>query len=525
MSVAALPHLRMRAHGAPILRRVDRWIGPDDGVDLGRTQGLTKTIATRYARSDKAGKGRILDELCAMTGWHRNHARKALKQALRPKIVKARHPRPPKYGPKVVAALIFCWAALGMPAGKRLAPVLPELVAILRRFGELDIDDDTATLLVGMSAATIDRRLARERKKHELKGRIHTKPGSLLKSQIPIRTWADWDDAVPGFVEIDLVGHEGGNAAGEHAYTLTVTDIATGWTENRSVRNKARKWVLAALDDIARTMPFPILGVDSDNGSSSSITTCSPGAKSARSPSPGRGRATPTTAATSSRRTGRSCAPWSATTATTPRQNCCCSTRSGCCSRKLTNYFQPQQKLVSKVRDGAKVSKKYDTATTRTAAPNATKVSAEDKAILADTYTSINPAAVQRQIQALTSELLTLTTSKAGPKAKEPVTATLRAHPRMSQRIRLRAHLDMRQQGLERFVVSRDRPHSTGARSLDHPHVVGAPGGACNQMRDDRAQHSGRRADTLVVARLCWQIREQPAQSAVRVAQPSAPLR
>ena len=154
-----------------------------------------------------------------------------------------------------------------MPAGKRLAPMLSELVAILRRFGELDIDEDTATLLAGMSAATIDRRLAGERKKHELKGRSRTKPGSLLKSQIPVRTWADWDDAVPGFVEIDLVAHDGGNAAGEHAWTLTVTDIATGWTENRSVRNKARKWVLAALDDIAAVMPFPILGVDSDNGS------------------------------------------------------------------------------------------------------------------------------------------------------------------------------------------------------------------------------------------------------------------
>jgi len=149
-----------------------------------------------------------------------------------------------------------------MPAGKRLAPVLAELVAILRRFGELDVDNDTAALLAGMSAATIDRRLAPERKRHELKGRSRTKPGSLLKSQIPVRTWADWDDAVPGFVEIDLVAHDGGNAAGEHAWTLTVTDIATGWTENRSVRNKARKWVLAALDDITRVMPFPILGVD-----------------------------------------------------------------------------------------------------------------------------------------------------------------------------------------------------------------------------------------------------------------------
>jgi hypothetical protein len=151
--------------------------------------------------------------------------------ALRPVLVRpVRRPRTPVYGPEVLAALRLCWAVLGAPTGKRLAPVMPDLVVTLRRFGELQISDELAVLLVAMSPATMDRRLAADRAAMLVRGRSHTKPGSLLKDAIAIRTWAQWDDAVPGFVEIDLVGHEGGNAEGEHAYTLTVTDIATGWT-------------------------------------------------------------------------------------------------------------------------------------------------------------------------------------------------------------------------------------------------------------------------------------------------------
>ena len=121
---------------------------------MAERRAVTEAAATRYKLAGKRGKSRILDELCANTGWHRNHARKALAAALQPRIVTARSARPVKYGSEVIAALTVCWRVLGMPAGKRLAPMLGELVAVLRQFGELSIDEGTAELLVSMSAAT-----------------------------------------------------------------------------------------------------------------------------------------------------------------------------------------------------------------------------------------------------------------------------------------------------------------------------------------------------------------------------------
>jgi len=153
--------------------------------------------AIRARAAHLAAERLTLAAIVALPGGRRQHQ----------KVVRPRWPQAPTYGADVVA-LRFCWAVLGAPTGKRLAPVMGELVATLRRFGELDVSDQLAGALVVMSPATMDRRLAPDRAAMTLRGRSHTKPGSLLKDAIPIRTWAQWDDAVRGFVEIDLVGHE-----------------------------------------------------------------------------------------------------------------------------------------------------------------------------------------------------------------------------------------------------------------------------------------------------------------------------
>ncbi len=235
-------------------------------------------LAPRYQKASKKEKGRILEEFVEWTGYCRTHAsyvlsmhgkRKRINQkaVIQADVRKtARRGRHRIYIDEVKKVLIKIWYIMDCICGKRLAPVMGEVIEKLEEFKEISITRDVKAKLISMSAATIDRLLAGEKRKQKIKGRSNTKPGTLLKNQIPIRTFSEWNEQRPGFVEIDLVGHDGGDARGEFMQTLDVTDIYSTWTETMAVKNKAQVWVFEALKEIRKRLPFELLGIDSDSG-------------------------------------------------------------------------------------------------------------------------------------------------------------------------------------------------------------------------------------------------------------------
>src|SRR5437868_13001232 len=174
-------------------------------------------------------------------------------------------PRPRRYGPEVQHALFLVWHAANRICAKRLIPFLPTLVEALERHEHLHLTEECRRQLLAMSAATADR-LLRSQRTLGLRGLSTTRAGTLLKQQIPIRTFEEWKETRPGFLEADLVAHCGADIEGGYLYTLTLTDIATGWTECLPLLHRSQEAVVAALQRARKLFPFPLLGIDTDNG-------------------------------------------------------------------------------------------------------------------------------------------------------------------------------------------------------------------------------------------------------------------
>lgn len=226
-----------------------------------------EAIYLRYKKATRKEKTLILNEFCLNCGYHRKHAIRLLKNFKR-----FTKPKPKKRGkpstyhqPSVLEPLKKIWLTSNLPCSKRLKVILPLwLPTYSKEFGPLPLG--IVKTLLRISPATIDRLLKPTRVKYRGRGRATTKPGTLLRKQIPIKT-NQWDETRPGFLEADTIAHCGESLLGEFVYTIDTVDIATGWTEQRAIWGKGETEVLRQIQDIEDSLPFPLLGFDCDNGS------------------------------------------------------------------------------------------------------------------------------------------------------------------------------------------------------------------------------------------------------------------
>ena len=401
-------------------------------------KSVTGVTAGRYRDAKKKEKQQMLDEFCRTTGYNRCYARLVLRNHGRRVIVaadravvgdveqKQQRLKPKVYDAKVSKALVQIWLLLDYLCGKRLVAILPEIVGRLEQFGELRLEPETRQKLLQLSASTADRILQPERRKHQLRGRSGTKPGSLLKHQIPIRTFSEWNEQRPGFVEIDLVAHDGGLSLGDYCQTLDITDVCTGWTEALAVPNKAQVWVFEAITKARQRLPFPLLGIDSDNGgefiNQQLLNYCQQQHITFT-------RARPY-------RKNDNCyveqKNYSVVRRTVGYQRFDTAAellvlnKLYASLRLYTNFFLPTMKLKSKERLGSQVRKTYEAPQTPYyRVLHSPDVSEAHKQKLCEQYKTLNPAALKRQIAKLQKQLF----ATANAKKPAALTKALKRHP------------------------------------------------------------------------------------------------
>lgn len=355
-------------------------------------------IRPRYQRAPKGEKGKLLDEAVQVTGYHRKALVRLLRGPAAP-VPHARRGRPRRYGVDLVAPLVSLWEATGRVCPQRLRPFLPALIDQMQRHQEVHLPAETRRQVLAMSASTIDRLLRPVRHKEGRRPWSTTKPGTLLKQAIPIRTFAQWDDHRPGFLEADLVAHCGESTEGFSLNTLTAVDIATGWVERQAVWGKSQDRVGAALHELGQRLPFPWLGLDSDNGGEFinrdllaycqrhqlTFTRSRPYKKNDNAHVEGKNWTAVRRLVGYDRYTSR---------AALETLN-----RLYGLLRWHTNFFQPVMQLQSKTREGARVRKTYDEAKTPyQRVLDSGVLTDQQRAELVALYAGLKPAWLMQQI-------------------------------------------------------------------------------------------------------------------------------
>lgn len=383
-------------------------------------KSVTKALKKRYKKSAKREKGVILDEFCYLTEYNRKYAARALRSKRIGNKRAGRAGRRRIYGDDVLVPLRKIWSIMDGICGKRLAAVLPEMIESLERFGEIELSGEVKDKLLSISASTIDRMLAPERRKFTLKGRATTKPGTLLKHQIPVRTFSQWDEKRAGFLEIDLVSHDGGNPRGDFAQTLDMVDVHSGWTETKAVKNKAQVWVFEALKSAREDFPFQILGIDSDNGGefiNDQLTRYCVAEKITFT------RSRPYKKNDSCHVEQKN---WSVVRRNVGYLRYDSEKEVKILNelyghlRLYTNFFMPQMKLIEKIRVGSKVKKRYDPPQVPYRRLLASEdIPDENKDRLREIYANLNPAQLRRMINKLQDKLYKFCASKQELREKE----------------------------------------------------------------------------------------------------------
>jgi hypothetical protein len=382
-------------------------------LSMAERRKITKQLQEKYGRAGKKEKTQIVKWLVEVAGYNRAYAAMVLRGAVRrgsrrddgrvPQVG-GRRPgsgRPVRYDEDVVAAVKKIWRVMDWMCGKRLAPHLPEIVRVLEREDELVVSEQVRQKLVTVSAASVDRLLSQEKKRWKLKIRTGTKPGGLMKNQIPVRTYSQWDEKRPGYVEIDLVEHNGGSSQGDFMQTLDVTDVCTAWTESVAVRNKAQVWVFEGLREVMARMPFPILGIDSDNGSEfinkHLIRFCQANKITLTRSRPMRKNDSCYVEQKNYSVVRRAVGYWRHDTP----QELTILNQLYRHLRLYGNFFLPTMKLVEKVRVGSRIRKRYDRPTTPYQRVLASPVIPQTvKSALTRQYDALNPVALKRQLTA-----------------------------------------------------------------------------------------------------------------------------